>query len=201
MIIWTERPNPNPVSCAYPLDDDGSLILSFGYGYAGPATGPDLQTMSYTTTGLGGVKGLLALNALTTANFGRRVTPQAYEALVTSKGVATGCGLAIALVDSGGSLYNATTINALADEDVLAFEVGSDGVVTAARNGVPENIDGNWLNPAGQKTVWATDRFAPYLWLMDSTTGELVEITLRTNTSDMTGTYPSGTTDICGNPL
>lgn len=189
------------VSCAYPLDDDGSLVSAFGYGYAGPATGADLQTLSYTTTGLGGVKVLLAANSLTTANFPRRAETQAFEASVISKGGATGCGMAIALVDSSGALYNAVTLNAAADGDTLSFEVAPDGVVTATRNGTPIGISGNWLAPAGQKTVGPTDRFAPYLWLTDSTTGEPVEITLRTNSPDMTGTYLTGTTDICGNPL
>lgn len=31
--------------------------------------------------------------------------------------------------------------------------------------------------------------------------GKVFSIELRTSVSSMTGTYPSGTTDICGNPL
>lgn len=35
-----------PVGCAYPLDDDGTFAGAFGFGHA-PASGPDLQIVSY----------------------------------------------------------------------------------------------------------------------------------------------------------
>lgn len=184
-------PSPS-VSCAYPLDDDGSTAALLGYVSAGPATGPDLQTMSYTTSG--SVKHILcATDVLTTANFAQPVgNDVAVEAVVTQQGT-TVCSLVIAVIAEGGSVTVAT-LDAVADGDVLAFTVTPSGVVSAYVNGV-------YTLPTGFVSVGATDKFAFWLAVDGMPSGQSVIMTLRTNASDMTGTYPAGTTDICGNTL
>lgn len=191
----------NVFSCAYPLDDDGTISTAFGYGYAGPAVG-DGQQMQYTTTGNAQVKILSSSGAVTSARFQRVSDPIGFEAVVNSYGGATNAaGLAILITSSGGSIVNATDVFTSADGDLLQFEVAPDGTVSAKKNGAAFDLSARWLNPAGQKTVGATDYFCPYLYIDDQLTGQLVDIQLVTNAASMTGTYPSGTTDICGNPL
>jgi hypothetical protein len=97
---------------------------------------------------------------------------------------------------------NAVTLESTADSDLLQFIVASDGTISAKRNGAAFDLSAFWLNPAGQKTVGATDYFSPYLWLNDNALpGDLADIQLRTFYINMTGTYPALTADLCGNAI
>ena len=197
MIIWTS--GTDPVGCAYPLDDDGTVAASYGYGYAGPAVGPAQLRMQYTTTGSATVKLLLSSGFANTGRFSRASTVIGYEALAVSAAGANFCGAAIAITDSGGAIINAGTINSAADNDLMQFEIAPDGTVSGFLNGAAYSFQ--WLYPAGQKTVGATDKFAPYLWVNDSVASELADVILTIKAADMTGTYPSDATDVCGNPI
>ena len=187
--------------CAFPLDDDGTLATAFGYGYAGPAVG-DGQQMQYTTTGNAQIKILSSSGSVTSARFHRGANPIGFEAVVNSYGgAANSTGLAILITNSGGSVVNAADINSSADGDLLQFEVAPDGTVSAKKNGAAFDLSTRWLNPAGQKTVGATDYFCPYLYINDQLTGQLVDIQLVTNAASMTGTYSANAVDICGGAL
>lgn len=188
------------ISCAYPLDDNGTLAASLGFGYAGPAIG-DGQQMHYTTTGAGGVKLLASSASLTSGRFQREGWPVGYEAFVTSCPTCP-AGLALLITNSGGSIVNAVSLESTADSDLLQFIVSADGTISAKRNGAAFDLSAFWLNPAGQKTVGATDYFSPYLWLNDNALpGDLADIQLRTLYINMTGTYPALTADLCGNAI
>lgn len=188
------------IICAYPLDDNGTLASAFGYGYAGPAVG-DGQQMQYTTTGSASIRILVAAGAVTSARFQRAASPIGYEAEVISYGGAfpQASGLAIVLTNAGGAVVNAAAVPSTADGDLIQFEVSATGVVTAQLNGTPFNLAPVWLNPMGQTTVGATDYFAPYLWINDQFTGQIVDIQLVTDHASMIGAYSSGAVDICGN--
>jgi hypothetical protein len=186
------------VSCAYPLNDDGTLAASFGYMTAGPAIG-DGQTMGYAADGGNHVHSLLPAGALTTARFSRGAAPIGYEAAeVTNTGGVVKGFVGIIITDSGGAVVNGgslqTTLAGLSQ-----IEVAPDGTVSAKRNGAPYVIQ--WeLFPAGQTTVGATDKFCPFLAANENgaTAGDYIEIQLRTCAASLTGTYSTGCTDIAG---
>jgi hypothetical protein len=186
------------VSCVYPLDDDGTLATALGYGYAGPAVG-DGQRMQYTLGAGGGVKILVAGAATTTARFQRGELPIGFEAVVNDY-APTPHGLAFVITDGAGAVINAVTMFASAVNDVLQMELSASGVLTAKKNGVAFDLSSYWRAPAGQKTVGASDYFAPYLWLTDQAwaVGEVTDIQLRTCAASLTGTYSTGCTDIAG---
>jgi hypothetical protein len=185
------------VSCVYPLNDNGTLAASLGYMTAGPAIG-DGQTMGYAADGGNHAHLLLSAGALTTARFSRGAAPIGYEATeVTNTGGVMRGFVCISITDAGGALVNAGSV-----ETTLAglsqIEVAPDGTVSAKRNGSPYTIQ--WLFPAGQTTVGATDKFCPYLAANENsaTAGDYIEIHLRTCAASLTGTYSTGCTDIAG---
>ena len=185
------------VSCVYPLDDDGTLAASLGYMTAGPAIG-DGQTLGLTLDGGNHVHVLLSAGALTTARFSRGAAPIGYEAAeVTNTGGVMLGFVGIIITDSGGALVNAGTVQTTL-AGLSQIEVAPDGTVSAKKNGSPYTIQ--WMFPAGQKTVGATDKFCPYLAANDNsaTAGDYIEIQLRTCAASLTGTYSTGCTDIAG---
>jgi len=185
------------VSCVYPLDDDGTLAASFGYMTAGPAIG-DGQTLGLTSDGGDHVHVLLSAGALTTARFSRGAAPIGYEAVeVTNTGGVMYGFVCIIITDSGGAVVNGGTVRTTL-AGLSQIEVAPDGTVSAKRNGSPYVIQ--WVFPAGQKTVGATDKFCPYLAANDNsaTAGDYIEIQLRTCAASLTGTYSTGCTDIAG---
>lgn len=198
------------VSCAYPLDDDGSLAGAFGYAFAGPAVGADSQSMDYTAATTTGVTAILAPAALfSTARFSRPDTGYAVaEAAVTVKTnpvVGNGQGMLLFVIsDAAGNLVNVGTgICETADGlGVLAVKVAADGTVTGYLDDVVGSI--SWFNPApgGQTTVGATDKFG-FALAADGNTqeGDRIAMTLRTAASDITGSYGAGGADPCGNSL
>ena len=185
------------VSCVYPLNDDGTVAASFGYMTAGPAIG-DGQTMGYAADGGNHVHSLLPAGALTTARFSRGAAPIGYEAVeVTNTGGVVAGFVCILITDSGGVPVNAGTVQTTL-AGLSQIEVAPDGTVSAKRNGSPYTIQ--WIFPAGQTTVGATDKFCPYLAANDNsaTAGDYIEIQLRTCAASLTGTYSTGCTDIAG---
>lgn len=187
--------------CAYPLDDDGTLAAALGYGYAGPAIG-DGQRMQYALGAVNEIKILCAAAATSTARFQRGSAPSGFEASVIQYAPASN-GLALVIEDGAGSVINAVTLAAYAAGNLLQMEIAPDGTLTAKRNGSVVDLSSFWLNPSGQKTIGASDYFAPYLWMTDRTwgSGTTAEIQLVTHHADMTGTYASGCTDLCGNVI
>ena len=185
----------------YPLDDDGTLATSVGFGFAGVARG-DGQKLDYETAGGSGVKVLMAKDTFTTARFSRGATATiGYEAVSVKNSIGTGGGSGLALVisDSSGALVNAVTVNFSNTNDLGQFFVDSSGNISAKLNGSAYSLAGNWMNPSGQKTVGASDKFAPFLYTTDNgTTGERDIVQLITDASKMSGEYPFGAKDIHG---
>ncbi len=185
----------------YPLDDDGTLAASLGFGFAGVARG-DGQKLDYETAGGSGVKLLMAKDTFTTARFSRGATATiGYEAVCikNSIGVGGSRGLALVISDSGGSLVNAVTMSFSSTNDLGQILVDSSGNISAKLNGSAYSLAGSWMNPSGQKTVGASDKFAPYLYATDNgTTGERDIVQLITDASKMSGEYPFGAKDIHG---
>lgn len=186
------------VSCVYPLDDDGTLAAALGYGYAGPAIG-DGQRMQYALGAVNEVKILCAAAATSTARFQRGAAPIGFEASVIQYAPAPH-GLSLVIEDGAGSVINAVTFDAYAAGNLLQMEIATDGTITAKRDGSAVDLSAFWLYPSGQKTIGASDYFAPYLWMTDRTwgSGTTAEIQLVTHHADMTGTYSTGCTDVCG---
>ncbi len=185
----------------YPLDDDGTLATSVGFGFAGVARG-DGQKLDYETAGGSGVKMLMAKDTFTTARFSRDATATiGYEAVCVKKGIGTGgsSGLVLVISDSSGALVNMASIDLSNTNDLGQFFVDSIGTISAKLNGSAYSLAGNWMNPSGQKTVGASDKFAPFLYTTDNgTTGERDIVQLITDASKMSGEYPFGAKDIHG---
>lgn len=185
------------ISCAYPLDDDGTLASLLGYGYAGPAVG-DGQKLRYTTDNATGVKLLIAANALTGGSFSRGLAHVGYEALAIIADIP--CGTALVILAANNSVVNAVTLNMDSDGDLGQFIVAPDGTISAKKNGAPHDLSSAWMDALGQKTIGETDKFAPYLWATDDgSTGSKAVVQLRTAAQIMEGAYPEGCVDLCGN--
>lgn len=187
-----------PITCAYPLDDDGTLAGAFGYAYAGPAVGADSQSMDYTSAGAGGAI-LLPSGAFTTARFSRPAS--VYSVAEATSPVGDIGSLVLVVSDTGGSFVNALVIDVQDEGDLLAVTVASDGSVNAYINGAPAGASANWLNPIGQTTVGATDKYALALGATAVGSGQITQMTLRTKSTAFTGAYDPGATDPCGNAI
>jgi hypothetical protein len=190
-----------PVVCAYPLDDDGSLSAQFGHIYAGPAVGDDQQSMDYTAA-VDGAAVLLPAGLLTTARFSRPASGYvAVEAVVTATEATCGGSLVAVISNASGDIVNVASINGNNGSlDTLAVTIADDGTVTAYKN--EEAMEApEWLFP-GAEVVGPTDKVSFGLGANTFTlTGDRVAMTLRTAASDITGSYGAGGKDVCGNAL
>lgn len=188
--------------CAYPLNDDGTIAAALGFAHAGPAV-DDGQLLQYTLTGSGGLKGLFASGALSSARIARDATaPIGFEAISVNSPAGVPPWIGLVLSDSGGAEVNRAYCQITDTGDLVQFEVASDGTVTAKKNGAPYTV--NWEFPGGQTTVGATDFFSPYFEFQDGipgAAGQTISARLITDHQSMTGTYTSGAVDICGNVI
>lgn len=193
------EPQPPPISCAYPLDDDGTLATAFGYAYAGPAVGADSQSMDFTSAGAG-VALLMPAGLFSTARFSRPASGFAVvEAAITPTTTVPNSGMSLMITNAGGTMINAFTFVG-SPGDVQAILIDSDGAVSFKLNGA-EYTTNSWSNGSGQKTVGESDMVSFYLWANASAGAQVAQITLRTDAADITGSYGAGGADPCGNSL
>ena len=185
------------ISCVYPLDDDGTLAASFGYGYAGPAVAPAQQGLSFTSAA-SGQSILTALNALGTARFSRPASGKAAFEFSYAGGTVSYVGTMIVISTAGGSVINSAFVQQTT-ASLGAITVAADGTVAGFKNSVTSTLF--WSNGAGQKTVGPTDKYALALFVNATAAGQTASGTLRSRAADMTGTYIAGETDPCGNVI
>lgn len=186
---------PPTISCAYPLDDDGTLAASFGYGYAGPAVAPNQQGLSFTSSA-SGQSVLLAADTFGSARFSRPASgPAAVFEFAYAGGTMNYTGLLIIISDAGGTFINSAQVTSTV-ASLLAITVAADGTVAGFEDGVTDSL--GWSNGAGQKTVGATDKYALGIFCNATAAGQTASGTLHSVSTDMTGTYTGGETDPCG---
>jgi len=183
------------IGCVYPLDDDGTIAAAIGFGYAGPAAGGGQQLYNMAS-GTGsfvlapddpyGVDGLSKPAS----------NDMVVEAAVTSTGSTAQGGLGFLISDSG-VLVAYGYVPYSADGDVLGLIVDSAGVMTGKRNGYTVAL----AVGLGVANVSGTRKVAYALTYGSATLGDTIDMTLRTNASDITGSYSVGATDICGNAI
>lgn len=186
------------VSCAYPLDDDGTVATAFTYLHAGPAVGADSQSMDYTAAATGGAllapAGVLGAARWSRPGSGKIVWEGVNDVGTTANG---GVSLLCVVSDAGGSMLEVGSVVSNTVGGVLAFTVDAAGAIVGYRDNTPVAI--TWLSSA--PTVGATDKVAAALFAGCDNIGEVGRITLRTNAADITGSYGAGCTDPCGNAL
>lgn len=216
------------ISCAYPLDDDGTLATAFGYTLL-PMDAPGYQTGTYTQTGV--AAGLIALNsaAFTTGSFSRPASaPIAVQGKCTAADVATtgyvgGISLLLAVFDSGGSPVG-NAVASIIEKYPLGAEYSltvngttiASGALTGASAGKSVafyvNADGTIGYTAGGVdrgavtglTVGATDTFIIGLFANDGASYEAAaafSYQLITAAPDYTEPAPAGSTDLCGTAI
>ena len=193
-----QRGGRSPISCVYPLDDDGTVSASFGVGYAGPAVAPAQQGLSFTSSA-SGQSILTAANALGTARFSRPASGPAvvFEFSYTG-GTMDYTGLLIIISTAAGTFVNSAFVkNTTAS--LLAITVDADGTISGFIDGTPATLF--WSNGAGQKTVGATDKYALGIFVNATASSQTASGTLHSAATDMTGTYTAGETDPCGNMI
>lgn len=195
-VIQQQAVSAGP-SCAYPLDDDGTLAASFGYGYAGPATGAGQQGLSFTSSA-SGQSVLLAANTFGAARFARPASGKSVFELQYVSGTVQYIGCTITISDAGGAFINSAFVQQTTPS-LGAVTVASDGTVGGLKDGVDNAL--SWSNGAGQKTVGPTDKYAIGIFVSATAAGQTATGDLRTFAGDMTGTYTAGETDPCGNVI
>ena len=215
---------PPPVSCAYPLDDDGTAAALFGMGPA-PATAPDYQTVTYTYTDAQPNALALALPAV--ASFPAQTIAVstgeiiAVEAVINSTPTQfEGIGIYAQV------LHNGTPIGQgfikIGDVDGSTPTVERQGG-SAARTGATAGfrIGMEFNGTTGAFTYRSTDGLAGTSTVVGFASGDGVlfsigiddgpdsppnlgqtcEIELITAAADMQLSYTAGTTDVCGNEV
>lgn len=188
------------ISCAYALDDDGTLAGAFGFGHAGPAVG-DGQRMDYDLTGsaTGGTALLMPAGALGAASFDLPSSGSMVVEAQVVTGNADGCGVAV-LWHNGGTLTDFMgNAGIISGTGVLGIRVTSAGVVRWFLDGVIQADPGKTV-PSGQKVAF-------YLFANDaglSTLPANATVQLRTQAADYSygaSEYGAGAADPCGNEL
>ena len=196
-VIQQQAVSAGP-SCAYPLDDDGTIAASFGYGYAGPAVAPAQQGLSFTSSA-SGQSILAALNALGTARFSRPASgPAAAFEFSYAGGTVSYVGTMIVISSAAGTLINAAFVTHTA-ASLGTITVAADGTVAGFKDNVTSTL--SWSNGAGQKTVGATDKYALGIFVNATAAGQTAAGTMRSYEANFTGTYIAGETDPCGNVI
>ncbi|MFZ3193749.1 MAG: hypothetical protein WA154_11170 [Moraxellaceae bacterium] len=181
---------PSAVSCAYPLDDDGTIPAAFGFGHAGPAVG-DGQSLSYTRVGgaTGDTALLMPADPLGADSFDLPTTaPVSFECHIEAAGGST-VGLTV-LWHNAGAFAGGFSQGSAVDGDVITFTVGTDGAVSWKKNGVAQ---------AGTATIPAGRKFTPYLYVRDQSgdTGAVLASLVTAASSILYGTG----NDLCGNAI
>jgi len=213
-----------PISCAYPLDDDGTLSAAFGFGHAA-ANAPDYRRVDYIyqSPAVGG--GAFALpnsaNAFGSQAISIGSGKVAVEMLVNSVPDVDFNGVGISTVSSSGGIpspgetsnahiavYSGSPVTAFSGLSaspigvpLVGFRVGI--VMDGSTGGITYiTSEGTIGTATGRFTIGTDQTFV--IQITDSgfvANGKTVSVTLITDAADMVLTYPAGTTDPCGNDL
>lgn len=227
MVIWTIRPNPNPPACTYAFNADASVVTGF-IGCDGRLTLSEAnQKGTYLTTGSGFLAGMApaGVDTDTQQDFNPSVGKMAIEFVVTCQSN-SGSGVVVVsaafgtvsetlytylditaevggtfgvdLYTSAGPLVNHYSVSGLlsapsyagimTDGDASTIQLYLDGVaVTMANPSLPPNPN-TYMEMFVQEYSGAQ-------------AGRTYSIEAVTSYNELVGTYPAGTTDICGNTL
>lgn len=189
-------------ACAYPLNDDGTLAATLPGtpGYAGPSASGG-QRIQFSTTGdfIYDRKYLMSSGAKTAARFARPSGHGiAFEASVNAALGANKVGLGILITNAAGTYQRIGVVETGANGDRLMILVTQSGDIEGGINSPYGSII--FDSPASPE-ISETDMFSPFLYVVDDQAGYTADITLLSDKADMIGSYPAGTTDICGTPL
>lgn len=188
---------PAVIQCLYPLDDDGTISSYFGKVYPGPATGPLLQSATFTAVGTQSTFLLLPAEAITSAKRQRSDGPIVLQGTSTSGKATLQPCVCILILDSSSSYLNLA---------VVPIEVGTPATVVISNLGVISGFSGNTpvsvLWGSGSPTDVPAGGFftAGLVCLEDygAGVGSTSNATLRTTAGYMEGPMPLGGKDICG---
>jgi hypothetical protein len=215
------------VSCAYPLDDDGTAATSFGMGWA-EATAPDYQTITYTYTDA--QPNAFAIAAPALANWGTQaIVVPGGEVMVMEAVVASapaqfeGIGLYMIVLRSGAPIGQAYLKIGDVDGGTPTITYGDGAGTTVARVAATADfrLGVEFDGTTGVFTFRTTDGLAGTYTIAGYTAGDAVvyafgiddgvdsptnlgqtcEITLVSASPDMALTYTAGATDTCGNAV
>lgn len=205
------------VSCAYPLDGSNAEVLArmaATLGVTGKATTSG-QTVSHVLDGA--TCNLGAINSLETT-FDPTVVGKAFEVELTIPTLESTSEAIIRLYvyqksDDIDGFIRQSIASKVSGEVFKSF---GNEVVTGDRIGFyldPTPDTGGWryylngvdVDGVSGATVAYTDLCIGFKIEVTATsaldTGDTIAVELISSASDMTGTYPLGTTDICGTPL